>query len=258
MIDRAKPQTISSTLFQELELLFEDDAPPNAFKLAAIKRSAEALAKINAADASLVRAGVAALEWDFEKAAYQIRNALTLDRSTVVLLNSALTFSALNEVEKAADLTLQAVKLSPNDQQAVTQAIECLMSAGRITEAQSLVQNHIKMGLPLQEDEIELDGLCEYLQQSGMEEIRIRAELEAAYSILNSRQLRCRAIAWKIASDPDGGQGLVFELGFKGNIGLELELEAELAEALSSKETWDPNVLNVEFHYIKPNVLQAV
>lgn len=255
MNDRAKPQTIASTLFQELELLFVSETSPSELQLLRIHKQADVLAKANASDASLVRAGVAALRWDVAEANYQIRNALALDRCVSTCLNSALTYSALNDAKGAADAAIDAVKCAPNSQQAVDIAIENLVAAGRVSDALALIDQHLKMGLTLEEDRAEIDVLYDHINLAQISEAQIQNELLVAYSLLTDRRLRCRQFSWAIDVDPDGGSCVLFSLGFNGDFGMEMQLEAELAERLALNSEWNPNRLSVEFFYEKKDAV---
>jgi len=212
--------------------------------------------KVDASAASLIRAGVAAIQWDAEKTRYWVHNACSLNRTAVTYLNSALTFKFINDVKSAAEYALKAAAIAVNDSSCITAAVGYLAMTGEIKRAQQFLAEHDKMGLNLDEVTRHILDMSLAMDELDISPERLCFEMNAAFSLLAKHKIRASEVLPSEEFDPDGGNSLCVGIAFLGDLALEMQLEAELAELFVQEPGWNPNTLCVEFRYKSKNVLQ--
>lgn len=251
-----KKQPITDELFKRLELVFASGRQPSTFELRQLEREATNLAKVDASAASLIKAGVAAIQWDAENTRYWVQNACALDRTAVTYLNSALTCKFINDVKSAAEYALKAAAIAVNDTSCIEAAVGYLAMTGEIKRAQQFLAEHDKMGLDLDEVTRQISDMSLAMDELDISSERLCFEMNAAFSLLAKHKIRGSDISPSEEFDPDGGNSLCVGISFLGDLALEMQLEAELAELFVQEPGWNPNTLSVEFRYKSKNVLQ--
>lgn len=252
----AHPKTIANDLFDRLEQLFLTDKEPDAFTSRLMFKEADALQSIEPDSASMVKAGIAAANWDHEKAAYWIDNALRLDRGTQTLQNAALTFKQLNQFDLSCECALQALALAPTVKELVNDAISCLIYTGRFNEASEHFRMATQENITLEKDIFDPADFVQVMKKLGLSEQRLCFELKAAYSALSQNNRRSRQLIATVSHDPDGGASLLLSIGFFGNLTDEMKIEADLAQALGEEPGWNPCVLATELNYLAQDAHQ--
>lgn len=250
------PQTVANSLFETLESFFVADEMPSEFELRRIEKAADNLAKVDAAAAFTVKGAIAALRWDADSAETCCRKACALERSPMVLNNSALTFKFLNRFDLAIEFAKSALALAPLDPLTATSTLGYLFATGHFAEVAALIRKHNYQeeqypSLPFQA--LEFDRLRVDL---GISTEQIDFEIDSVFSVLKKHKKRMQGSRVEAVNDPDGGQCIVIEIEFFGDLHQEIVLEAELAHALAASPDWNPSRLSVEFAYIALDVSQ--
>lgn len=254
----AQQLSIRNQLFERLERMFESGHQPSDFELLRLDREAQSLVKVDAAGASLVKAGIAALKWDAKTASYWVENACALEGDAVTYINSALTFKFLNDGVSAVEYSKKALQIAVNDREFVTTTAGYLIMIGEIGEAQKVLLNHENMGIDLSDAMSEVSEFSHAMDDFNISPDRLRFEMKAAFDIMTKHHVRSQDIFLSVESDPDGESCLSVGIVFYGDLALEMRLEAELAEAFLQEPGWNPSVLSVEFRYKVKDALQLV
>ncbi len=249
-------QTVASELFSELEVLFRQDAVPDNFTLARLERQAAALQQADAADASMVRAGIAALRWDTDKVDYWIKNALLLDNSIPNIENAALNWRQVVRMDKANELLLQCYEAAPRDTDVVNNAIESLGWNGQFIRAAEVIRKAVLDGIKLDADGLDPTGYLQDMQELDIDPNRIEFEIQSAYRVLANNCRRMQAFRIQTYTDHDGDSSIVVQLAFYGTLDDELRFESQLAELLSDEPGWNPCRLTTELQYMEAHVFE--
>jgi len=253
----AQPQTIASDLLSRLELLFLEDDAPGDFAKRQLMRDAEALAKADAATASLVKAGISALAWDFEEADRWINNALRLSNSVITRDNAALTYKQLNRLDKSAEVSLATLKMAPMDTEVVNHTLSYLIWSGQLENALTLYQRALDNNIGLSAETVNPGPYLETMASLGIPQHRLIFEINAAYDVLARNNKRVRRLTAGIDIDPeDGTRSIHFGLGFNGSLNDEMRMESQLAQLFAAEPGWNPSALSVELVYISENADQ--
>lgn len=252
----AQPKTIATDLFDKLENWIVNGLHPTTFELKKLEREADALMRVAADEASIVKAGLAAIVWDVDKALYFVDNACRLDPSESTLLNSALTCRFMNLYPEAIAYGRRALAIAPNSSKAASHTLEYLMGCGDLEGARQLLAPFEQRGQHVSSDIEALRQISEFIEVNGVSESHLKAELEIAIAVLTAHKIRASGMQWSRENDPDGGDTYVITMYFKGDLSTELELESELAQKFADLENWNPNLLSIEFRYELTDDLQ--
>ena len=228
---QAQPLTIGSNLLTAIEQLGFTDDLPAPFELARLKREADKLLKVNAQEAYVVQAGLAALEWDADAVLDNTSKALHLGATVATYLNCALSLRLVGNTAGAAQLATEAVQRYPTNMDVQKIAVDLLVSAGRLREAAKICQDMVDRSLPHTDF---VDGTL-FSVQAGL-----------ARDVLTGHRRRTHGYTVGMSTDPDGSEMLVFSVQFTGTPLDEMHLESELASKLADLPDWDPCVFVVE------------
>lgn len=249
--------TKANSLLEKLESFMSFGREPQPLEIRRLERESDDLARIDAASAFIVKAGIAAIRWDVAQLEYYVKSALALERSPALLLNASLTYKFVNDLDSAAVLALDAARMAPNDAVFVRQAVSYVSSAGQISAAVNMLTERAGMGLNLEEVTEPYLVLGQAIESLKIDPARLHFELKSAFEILSADRRRCIDVLWEVNEGSDGVHGVVASIIFIGGIADELRLEAVLAEALIAEPGWDPDRISVEFEYVKQNALLA-
>jgi tetratricopeptide (TPR) repeat protein len=247
-------KTVANELFVQLEHLFAADAVPDQFTLTRLEREAKVLDKVDASDASMVKAGIAALRWDFDKADYWVKNSLYLEHTTDNLLNAALTYRQLNRLDMTTEMTLKSYELAPRDAPVVNSAIKALWMSGQFVKASTIYNRALGDGVKLDAEVMIRVKSVDYMTELGISSERVVFEVRSAQQVLANNCKRMKAYKVDLYADHDESPSLVIQLEFAGNIADELRMESELAQVLAEEPGWSPGLLTTELQYMVPNV----
>lgn len=216
------------------------DVKPSVFDLRRLEREVDALARVDAATAFEVRSSIAALCWDAEGVRREVRNFLHLDSSTRALLNSAVTFNWINDVESALEHARRAWLLAPKNGEVAADYFSMIVRNGRIQEAsRSLAQ----LGLPasLADRARSTERIAQTMDDLGLTDERVHAEILAAFDVMKARRIRAVDADFGTQRDPESGVfSLIAVVTFNGDFDDEAELVDDLAAVLMDKPHWDP------------------
>lgn len=246
-MNKAQPLTIGSTLLTAIEQLGHADDLPSPFELTRLKCEAVKLLKVNAQEAYVVQAGLAALEWDATSVADNTSKALRLGADVATYLNCALSMRLVGNISGAAQLAAEAVKRYPTNMEVHKFAVDLLVSAGRLCEAAQICQDLVDRSLPRTDF---VDGtlhLAAKAYQLGITDEMMVAQAGFAFEVLTAHRRRMREYSLVISADPDGSEMLVCSVQFIGTAVDEMRLESELASKLADLPNWDPCVFGMEF-----------
>lgn len=250
-----QPKTTSEDLLFRLEAFFRSDSSPSEFEKKKMHRDADALMRVAADEGSIIKAGLAALDWDTKNAKYFAENACRLDSSEATALNAALTCRFLNLFSEAASYAALALDRNPASFLSLHHTLEYKMGSGEIPSVIELAKKYETKFETLPNEAAAAMQITEFLDGAKVSHDRLKAELAAALAVLSEHRVRCIAMRWLHGNDPDGRANFVVGLSFKGDLDLEFKLEDQLAEKLSEFGDWDPNVLSIEFHHEAPNAV---
>lgn len=246
----AKKQTVANELFTQLEQLFDSDDAPDAFTLAKLGREADALQKVDPASASLVRAGIAALAWDFSETDRWVKNSLRLNSHTDSLHNAGLTYKQINRGDLNTECVLRALTKAPKNKNAVARAIEGLCLCGRYTEAHTIYRRAHADDVAI-DPSIFVPGLhVQQMADLGIDPQRVVFEVMAAQEVLARGRKRIRNMTVGVYPDQDGSEAMLIQFDFFGTIGEELHLESTLAQSLADRPGWNPSLLSTELQHV--------
>lgn len=251
------PQTVAQTLFRRLESFFSSGEVPSAFEKRQMERDALALAKVDAADASHVRAGLAALEWDIPTMRAQLANACLLEPTARSYINAALTSRFANDLTSAVEYAYKSLALAPNDAEIVAKAADYVGSAGRLRDAKKILDRESSMGLKMTNAHKECEALVALADRLGIDEQILQQQIKIAIDLLSEKQVRYLRMEYDTHVDPDGGTSLIAEIEIRGSLELVMDLEDQLAARLCEEESWRPNVLSIEYTSLSEDALQA-
>ena len=255
----ALPLTIANPLFRKLESLFQLNRPTTIFDTNSLKHEADKLAKTDAASACIVRAGLAALNWDLAETEKQTQRALQLAPNEAnVLHNSAINFRQLNEIGMAANYAQQALSLATNNKMFLTDAYGFLSGAGYISDAYQILLDRLHMGLNLEDELSDAKFFSQCIKQLGIQELQIQTEIQLAMTVLRQHQLRFVDVVPEMSVFAEDEQpSLSIQIGFLGDFETEMQLESDLASRLIDLPGWDISKLSVEFSHISQDELQT-
>lgn len=245
----AKRKTVAHELFTQLENLFASDDMPDVFTLTKLQRDANALEKVDAATASLVRGGIAALNWDFSETERWVQNSIRLDGSVDNWLNVGLTYKQVNRLDLTAECALRGYAMAPKNQNVVASVLESLCICGRFTEAEGIYQQAIADDVALDSEIMVPSMHLRHMAELGIEPDRVTFEIMAAHHVLAIGRKRSRAIEVGIFTDHDGSDSMLIQLGFFGTLDDELRMESALAQLLGERPGWNPCLLSTELQY---------
>lgn len=250
----ARPQTIGSELFAQVEALLLMDGEPGSFQIRSLRAQADKLAAASAVEASIVKSGLAAYEWDEAGVAYWIRNSIALDKGASTYLNSAVTCRLVNDFEKSVEYTKAAIANGSYGLDIAIHASDSLVMSGYFSEAIEMLRacRHEAAQEHLSFAESQLNGLT----AAGFTEVDLQTEVLAATRVARAHKKRIVAIGHRQSIDRDDGPIFRVAIQFKGDFRDEMKLETELAHLLCEMPHWDPVKLSVEFSHYVNNELQ--
>lgn len=250
----ARPQTIGSDLFAKVEALLLQEGEPSVFVLRALRAQADKLAEASAVDASIARSGISAYEWDEEKAAYWINNALALEKSPETYINASVTSRLINNFELSVEYARKACEVDARRSDIAMYACDSFHINGYFSEAIDVLKSfqHEAAKTRLGNVEDRLRGLSE----AGFTEQDLQKELHSAARVARLNRKRIVAIGHSFFIDPEEGPVFRTEIKFKGDFHDEMKLEAEFARMLCDMPHWNPVKLSVEFSHYVHNELQ--
>lgn len=243
---QAQPLTIGSNLLTAIEQLGFTDDLPAPFELARLKREADKLLKVNAQEAYVVQAGLAALEWDADAVLDNTSKALRLGATVATYLNCALSLRLVGNTAGAAQLATEAVQRYPTNMDVQKIAVDLLVSAGRLREAAKICQDMVDRSLPHTDF---VDGtlfLAAQADKLGVTDETMSVQAGLARDVLTGHRRRTHGYTVGMSTDPDGSEMLVFSVQFTGTPLDEMHLESELASKLADLPDWDPCVFVME------------
>ena len=250
-------QTVAATLLGEVEHFFVEDIRPDPFTISRLLRSADGLQRVDAAEASMVKAAIAALQWDAEECRHWVNNAVRLDGGLETLHNAAVSFENQNLMDEALVFIVRAYEMAPQNPKVVRRAVHGFYGAGMLAETAKLIQEATAQGIDLGEDVPMAEGICSFCNAHGISLDRLQFEHNAAMRVLTQAQKRASYLEHEVFLDHDGEKTLVMKVGFIGSLQDELHLEAALAPVLAEEPGWDPNLLSTEFHYSAQKIQYA-
>lgn len=245
----AAPATIANDLLAQLEHLFGSDATPSPLVLARLERDATALQKRDAVHASMVRAGIAALKWDFEETQRWVNNSLRLDSSVPCLTNSALTYRQFNRFDLSCELLRQCYDRAPRDGVVVSAYLESLHGCGRFVQSTAVYQLAQKQGVEIKDHRLNDERSIRFMTEAGIAAARLEFEVQCALQVLARNHKRTTVSELNLFEDPDGVPCLVLQYFFSGDFMEEMRMESELAQLLADEPGWNPCTLSVELKY---------
>lgn len=251
-----KPQTIGSEILETIEDLFRRDSTPSQIELARLKRDANKLIGVDAAQGYVILGAISALTWDTEQALKHVKNAIRLDGSAKSLINCAISLRYVGLVDEAADLITQAAAKAPGSELVMNTAVEWLAGAGRLYQAVELQNDAQRRSIPLNEVTINASALHLASEEAGISMERLAYEVKCANTVLTNHKKRMLGSNIECVRDPDGSQTLVVAFGFIGTTTEEIRLESELAILLADEPGWDPCRLAIELKHLHQNACQ--
>lgn len=247
----ARPQTIASDLLKQLERWFDAGVEIDDFERVRFKRNAEALMRVNAAEAHSALGGLAALCWDIAGARDHVRACTRIDPSAVNFGNAAISLRQVALMREASEYAANAATIAPIDVDLQDKAVSLLVAAGKINQALAVFDQAKARGLKVDADGLNMSELRTMLPSVGVDQEELERELECAYQVLRNNRLRPASWEIKECSDPDGGSTVVFTVSVSDDDLDEIALDAELAVLLADEPGWDPTRLSVEFERMR-------
>lgn len=242
----AQPLSIASNLLTAIDRLKNTDDPPAPFELARLQREADKLLKVNAQEAYVVQAGLAALEWDTDAVLHNTSKALRLGANIATYLNCALSLRLVGNTAGAVQLVTEAVQRYPTDTEVQKVAVDVLISTGHLRKAAKICQDMVDRSLPRADF---VDGtlfLATQADKLGITDETMSAQADFARDVLTGHRRRMHGYTVGISADPDGSETLVFSAQFIGTPLDEMRLESELASKLADLPDWNPCVFVTE------------
>lgn len=240
----AAPQTIENTLFDRLDKLSKMDQAPSELVLRNLEREADKFAKVDAASASIIRAGIAALRWDDEQVQYWVENALRLNPSVTMYANAAVAYQNMNALSHAADLLQTAIKLFPSNKDIIDRTVRTIISNGLTDEVLFIAKEKYHL---IDKDIKSLAMKVQSIKELGISTEHLQFEISSAYKVLRNNKKRICDYGIEIEKEPDSvNQSVSFSIYFFGTLEEELEMDMQLAEILIDHAEWNPNLLSVE------------
>lgn len=235
------------------------DVKPTVFDLKRLEREVDALARVDAATAFEVRSSIAALCWDVDGVRREVRNLLHLDSSTRALLNSAVTFNWINEVESALEHARRAWLIAPKNEEVAADYFSMIVRNGRIREAS---RSLAELGMPasMTDRARSTERIAQTMDDLGLTDERVHAELLAAFDIMKDRRIRAVDTDFGTQRDPESGAiSLIAIMTFHGDFDDEAEIVNDLAAVMMDNPSWDPTEFAILFSPLvaKSDVLHA-
>lgn len=245
----AAPQTIGNDLLDRVVALMNGDDQVDPFTLKSLKREADKLQKIDAVRGSLVRSAIASLEWDRDEALRWSNNMLMLEDNAATCFNAAISLRNSNDLKAAADFALRSYKHAPKNSTFAHHSANILEMAGRLKEANAILQSIEDKSPEMEEDYIASSEMLDAMKDIGIEESQLIDEIFIASELAAEKRIRIDFVAQGFDYDPNDGEGMYF-VAIKVSVDFQkiLELEEQLALRLSESERWSPLKLSVEFH----------
>ncbi len=246
----AVPRTVAGELFAQLEHLFNSNDVPDQFTVARLTREAAALQMVDAAEASMVKAGIAALGWKFEDAQRWLENSLRLDGSIANKLNAALTYRQLNRLDLTAQLGVECYQMAPKDPTVVNAVLESLCTSGQLTRALEIYRQAQRDGIKIEDGILTPVHIVEHIAELDIHPDRVEFEVRSAEQVLAQNRKRVLTFEYEKYEDHDEASSLVIRIGFEGDIADELRMESELAQVLAQEPGWNPCLLSTELQHL--------
>lgn len=245
----AVPQTIGDDLLDRVVALINGDDQVDPFTLKSLKRDADKLQKVDAVRGSLVKSAIASLEWDRDEALRWSNNMLMLEDNATTCFNAAISLRNSNDLKSAADFALRSYKHAPKNSTFAHHSAKMLEMAGRIKEANSILQSIKETNSETEEDFYASNQMIDAMKDIGIEEDQLINEIFIASELAAEKKIRIDFVAQGYEYDPNDGEGMYF-VAIKVSVDFQkiLELEELLALRLSESERWSPLKLSVEFH----------
>lgn len=243
---KAQPLTIGSNLLTEIEQFGLTDELPSPFELMRLKRDADKLLKISAVESYVVKAGIAALEWDAAAVLDNASKALWLGSDVTTYLNCAHSLRFVGNFAGAADLMVEAAQRYPMSSDVLKFAVDLLVSAGRLRVAAKMCQDFVDRSLPLADFAESTILLAAKAEELGVTDEMMVAQAGFAFDVLTQHRRRMREYILVVSSDPDGSDVMVCRVQFIGSAIDEMRLESELACKLADLPDWNPCLFAME------------
>lgn len=254
---QARPQTLSNALFEEVQLYVDHPEQITEFGLRKLERETDKLALVDAANASTIKAAIAAFRWDTEEVDYWTKNALKLNKSFLVLANSAINKGLVGDYSEAADLILQSTSLAKNDPDAILGSCHGLMFDARFEEIIELSKKFVDYSEEFKSIHQECEVAINALNFLGIRRDEVRHRIKNGAQVAKDLNTRIRSIDTRVISDYEGDLSFIIALEFYGDIHKEIALDEALVEKFLDDKDWDPTKLSVEFRYITHDELHT-
>jgi len=254
---QARPQTISNALFDQVQLYVDHPEQVTDFGLRKLEREVEKLALVDAASASTIKAAIAAFRWDSGEVDYWTNNAIKLNKSFLVLANSAINKGLVGNYSEAADLIIQSIALAENDSEAVLSACHGLMFDLRFEEIIEISQKFVNYSDEFKSISKECEVAINALEFLRISRDEVRQRIKHASQVAKDFNTRIRSVDTCVVSDFEGEFSFVVALEFFGDIHKEITLDEALVEKFLDDKDWNPAKLSVEFRYMTSNELHT-
>lgn len=254
---QAQRLTTSNALFDQVQSFVDHPEQATEFGLLRIEREADRLASVDAADASLIKAAIAALRWDKQGVDYWVDNALRLSRSPQNLINSAVSKGLVCDFRAGADLAVEAFTKQSNDLDAAIRACEALFLNARYEEAIVIAEKFGNASKEFEDLFRQATAALSSIKEIGLELNEVQRQLEIGVRTASEMRVRVKSVEAFTVRDFDDGDRLVVRINVKGDINIEIALDEALVIKFLDDPKWDPMKLSIEFQYLTGNELQA-
>lgn len=254
---QAQRLTTSNALFDQVQSFVDHPEQATEFGLLRIEREADRLASVDAADASLIKAAVAALRWDKQGVDYWVDNALRLSRSAQNLINSAVSKGLVGDFRVGADFALEAFTKQSNDLDAAVRACGALVFSARYEEAIVIAEKFKGASKEFESLFTQATVALNSIKKIGLELNEVRRQVEIGVCTASEMRVRVKSVEAFPVNDFEDGDRLVVGINFQGDIQKELALDEALVVKFLDDPKWDPMKLSIEFHHLTDDELQA-
>lgn len=249
----AVQQTVANELFRKIEDLYLSDHAPAQLEILRLQKSANDLMRVSPVEGSIVRAAIAALQWDQMECLKWSKNAIALnsgDPSTYY--NCIVGAEKVNLPSLSVDCARQMYQLAPNDQGLAKTALVVLNGTGHFEEAQKIAHAAELQKMDFADNVRILKPIVEVLAERKISLDQTVREIELAFEVLTESKKRARTFEQNIFVDHDGQRSVFVKIGFWGDKQEQLRLEAALAYKLADLPDWNPDAFSTEFICLDP------
>jgi hypothetical protein len=208
---------------------------------------------VNPADGSIVRAALAALQWDQKECLKWSLNAIALSPGDAhILYNCIVGSEKVNMSSLSVDCARKMYKLVPSDERSARAALVVLNGTGHFAEALKILEAPESQKMEFVKDIQILKPILEVLEERKVSLDQTSRELELAFEVLTEAKKRARTFEQDVFVDHDGQRSVFVKIGFWGDKQEQLRLEAALAHKLADLPDWNPDAFSTEFISLDP------